>query len=148
MSCSVFPEARGVPCEPQHLAASCTPRGGRDAHRSRHSLSYGLLNRLRAVKTSCLTKYCGRVGGLIWTRHPAGLCRVIQAARCMKKIVLQLFPRRRWAAHTSTARDTAQSHPAGHSVPMKGSAVPTEVQTWLWSLVSHQCKSALATLKS
>lgn len=40
----LFPEAFGVPWEPQDLAASCTCWDGRDAHRSRDSLLYGLLS--------------------------------------------------------------------------------------------------------
>lgn len=77
--------------------------------------------------------------GLIWTRLPAGLyIWVIHAVYCIKpnsavisKVLL--------AAYTSTTRVTAERHPAGQSVPPKGSAVPVEVQTWFWNPISHRC---------
>lgn len=59
------------------------PRAG-GALRSRHSISYTLLNSLQATKMSHL-----RV--LIWTRLPAGLRGVRQAVCCVKKQFCSYF---------------------------------------------------------
>lgn len=76
-----LPRSFGVSCaSARHPAASWHP-SGQEGHSQEQD---GLLDHLRAIKTSRLTKCCGRVRGLTWTRLPAGLFKVIQAARSKK----------------------------------------------------------------